>query len=264
MLPFDDTELGWGQASPSTDVSFAFAHRMVAFDRGQFWARQRVEIMAIARDRGKTRTTPVDGLVNALVAGDRVTAERFVAADHGPGVTRSAVISDLLQPALERIGELWYEGAVGVADEHRATGIVEDVLAGLPPTPSQHPVASGARCLLAAVGNERHVLGLRALRLVLEDDGWACEYLGAMTPVAELVRLNGSLRTDVVLLSASYEPDTHELAGAVRQLKYQGSRVLVGGVAIAAAAGLWKRLGADGYGPDARVAQHLARRLCRP
>jgi MerR family transcriptional regulator, light-induced transcriptional regulator len=177
-------------------------------------------------------------------------------------MTRCAVISDLLQPAQERIGELWYEGVIGVAEEHRATSIVDDVLAGLAATPSHDPVV-GATCILAALGHEQHVLGLRALRLALEDEGWVCEYIGAMTPASDLVRMNRFVRADVALLSASYDPDLGELAGAVSQLKHQGCRVLVGGAAISGSAGLWKRLGADGHGADARVAQHLARRLCR-
>ena len=209
--------------------------------------------------KGKT----VARLVGELLAGDRDAAWRRVAATQRPGVTRSAVISDLLQPAQERIGELWYEGSTRVADEHRATGIVEEILARLDPTPSDVSVRPGARCLLAALGEEQHVLGLRALRMVLEDDGWACEYLGGTLPAAELVRANRAIRADVVLLSASYAPDTAALSDAIRQLRRQGSATLVGGAALVSEAGLWKRLGAHAYGPDARVAQYLARRLCR-
>ena len=217
--------------------------------------------MSIAKPERGGRVRRVDRLVGALLAGDRSVAKELTAASLEPGLPRSAVISDLLQPAQERIGELWYEGAIGVADEHRATGVVEDLLAGLAPTPSSQPVAAGARCLLAAIGDEQHVIGLRALRLVLEDDGWTCEYLGAMTPASELIRAAGFIRPQVVLLSASYLPNTSELAEAITRLKKRGSRVLVGGAALARVAGLWRRLGADGFGPDARVAQHLAHRM---
>jgi methanogenic corrinoid protein MtbC1 len=217
--------------------------------------------MAVSTAVPMRRGKPVDRLVSALLAGDRDAAWHLVAATQRPGVTRGAVISDLVQPAQERIGELWYAGSIGVADEHRATGIVEEILARLDPTPSAVGVRPGARCLLAALGDEQHVLGLRALRMVLEDDGWACEYLGGTVPAAELLRVNQDIRADVVLLSASYAPDRAELAGAIRHLRGQGSATLVGGAALGSEAGLWKRLGAHGYGPDARVAQYLARRL---
>lgn len=217
--------------------------------------------MPIAVPTGKAK--PVPRLVGALLAGDRQAAWRLVVAAQRPGVTRSAVISDLLHPAQERIGELWYEGSIGVADEHRATGIVEEILALLSPTPSAVGVRPGARCLLGALGEEQHCLGLRALQMVLEDDGWACEYLGGTVPAAELLRVNQGIQADVVLLSASYAPDIAQLVGAIRHLRRQGSATLVGGAALDSEAGLWKRLGAHAYGPDARVAQYLARRLCR-
>ena len=217
--------------------------------------------MSVERPNQRGRVTRVDRLVDALLKGDRPAAGDLVDAFLAPGLPRSTVISELLQPAQERIGELWYEGVIEVADEHRATGVVEDLLNRLAPTRSVRPVAQGTTCILAAVGDEQHVIGLRALRLVLEDDGWTCEYLGAMTPAAELVRADRLIRPRVVLLTAAYLPSTEELADVIARLKKRGSLVLVGGAAVARVGGLWRRLGADGFGPDARVAQYLARRM---
>jgi MerR family transcriptional regulator, light-induced transcriptional regulator len=214
--------------------------------------------------RGRRPRPPVPAVVQALLRGDRAAAReataRFVAAT---GASRAAVIADLLQPAQHEIGELWYRGQIGVAEEHRATAIVEAVLEDLPPTPSSDPVAPGSRCLLATVGTEQHRLGLRALELVLEDDGWSVDRMSSPLPLPELLRHARRERPDVVCLSAAYLPSLRDMQLAVAALKAERLRVIVGGPAFVRVPLLWKRIGADAHAGDGRVATVLMRRLLR-
>jgi MerR family transcriptional regulator, light-induced transcriptional regulator len=203
----------------------------------------------------------VKSFVGALLASDHAAAAAVLLGARARLRTRVAVVSDLFQPALERIGELWYEGKIGVADEHRATAIVEELLFGLAATPSRHPVSIGATCLLAAVGEEQHEIGLRALQLALEDDGWSCDLLGATMPMPEVVRIARRSRPRIAMLSASYLPDVSEIGRTIDELHQVPCLVMAGGAAFDRVDGLWRRIHADAYAPDARIAIRMARRL---
>ena len=204
---------------------------------------------------------PVAPFLDALLAGDRARALVLSSDALALLGSRVAVFSDLLQPAQHEIGELWYEGRIGVADEHRATSIVEAVINLLPPTRSADPVPRGSRCLLAALGGEQHVLGLKVLKLALEDEGWTTPWLGGRTALDEVLDAVRAKPPQVVALSAAYLPAVEPLKVAIGALKAMGPRVLVGGAAFNRVPDLWVRLGADGHGSDARVSLVLARRM---
>ena len=215
-----------------------------------------------AQRPGRARIrVPVAPFLDALLVGDK--ARSLVLSSDALALlgSRVGVFSDLLQPAQHEIGELWYEGRIGVADEHRATSIVEAVINSLPPTRSADPVSRGSRCLLAALGGEQHVLGLKVLKLALEDEGWTTQWLGGRTPLDEVLDAVRARPPQVVALSAAYLPAVEPLKVAIRTLKAMGPRVLVGGAAFNRVPDLWVRLGADGHGSDARVSLVLARRM---
>src|SRR3981081_1486410 len=119
------------------------------------------------------RRLPVREFVEALSDVDQPRA-RAVAQDTFQATnSRTSVFADLIHPAAHQIGELWYLGQIGVAVEHGATAMATPVIEELPPPPPARPVRTGTSCLLAAVGQEQHVIGLRVLQLALEDDGWS-------------------------------------------------------------------------------------------
>ena len=215
-----------------------------------------------SRRPGRARIRlPVTPFRDALLAGDKARAIVLSADALGLLGSRVAVFSDLLQPAQYEIGELWYEGRIGVADEHRATSIVEAVVNSLPPTRSADPVPRGSRCLLAALGEEQHVLGMKVFKLALDDEGWTTQWLGGRVPLDEVLDAVRARPPQVVALSAAYLPDVQPLKLAIARLKAMGARVLVGGAAFNRIPDLWARLGADGHGSDARVSVVLARRM---
>lgn len=207
------------------------------------------------------RRSQVNSLVQALIRGDASLAGAIATDNLRAAKSRIGVFADLIQPAQYEIGELWYEGRIGVAAEHRATATVETIIEKLSPTPSRRPVRPGTSCVLAAVGDEQHVVGLRVLQLALEDEGWAVEQLGGPTPVEQLVAFVAQRPVSLVGLSAGYLPSTRALRHSVEQIKARRIPVVVGGAAFNRVPGLWRRVGADGHGVDARMSVVLARKL---
>lgn len=199
--------------------------------------------------------------MGALVEGDPGRAGAVVDAALRRLHNRTDLFTDLIQPSLYAIGEMWYSGRIGVAIEHRATAIAESIVARLEPTPSGRPVPPGSTCLLAAVGDEQHVFGLHLLQLALEDDGWRVEQMGGRTPVDDLMAFVRERRMAFAGISAGYLPNMRAIRLAVEGLHLQSIPVLVGGAAFNRVPGLSERMGADGHGHDARMGVVLARRL---
>jgi methanogenic corrinoid protein MtbC1 len=208
----------------------------------------------------RTGGVRVREFVRLLRAADKTGAARFVQEVFTQTGSRVALFADLIHPAQYEIGDLWYRGEIGIADEHQATAIVEEITSALPPTPAQDRSPQG-RCILAAVGGEQHVVGLRLLAAALEDDGWEVTLLGGRTPSTELVEIVRKRRPIFVGLSAAYLPRPDALERTIKELKEQRVPVLVGGPAFNRNLSLWTKLGADGHGSDVRVAVALARRI---
>ncbi len=205
--------------------------------------------------RSRTRS-----FLDALLKGDPASAYRVADEELADRGSRAAVFADLIHPAQYEIGELWYRGLIGVADEHRATALVESIADRLPPTPTEKPLLD-FRCVLAAVGAERHVIGLRLLAAAMADDGWDVTVLGRHTSIEELLAAVDRVSPQLVGLSAGYLPDLEPIKRAVRLIKERRIPMLVGGAAFNRTPSLVEQVGADAHGIDARVALTLARRL---
>lgn len=214
----------------------------------------------MSRTVSRTGGVRVKRFVELLRQGDKTEAAAFVQQVFEETRSRLALFADLIHPAQYEIGDLWYRGEIGIADEHRATAMVEEITLALPPTPAQGRSPLG-RCLLAAVDSEQHVVGLRLLSAALEDDGWTVTMLGGRTPAASLAEMVRKVRPKFVGLSAGYLPQPASLTATIEELKRQKVPVLVGGPAFNRNPSLWMKVGADGHGTDVRVAVALARRI---
>ncbi len=86
--------------------------------------------------------------------------------------------------------------------------------------------------VLACAPGERHELGLLALAVLLQADGWLAVYLGADAPVESSLALAGRMGADVLCLSASTADLLADLQGRLSEAQLPDStRVIVGGAA---------------------------------
>jgi methanogenic corrinoid protein MtbC1 len=162
-----------------------------------------------------------------------------------------------MQPALYAIGLGWQENRVTVAQEHLATAIclrfLSDLFSAETPAPP-----TGRRALFAGVERNQHVLGLRIVADAFELAGWSVQFLGANTPTAALLSQVDRWRPELVGLSASLVQQLLVLPTAIDALHAefgaQRPAVMVGGIPINQADGIWRRLGADLWSPSAEEA----------
>lgn len=177
-------------------------------------------------------------LLDALVKGDAALAE-LIALDAvtEDGMTVTELYVDVLAPVLEEIGHRWEGGALSVADEHLATGIAHGVMRLVGRAATRRPRRSRERVLLAAIGAEAHVVGLRMIADLAEGAGFDVHFLGAAVPVETLGDIVAKHRPDVAGLSVTMAASGERLAEALEQIACSGHQVrgvLVGGPGVPA------------------------------
>jgi len=113
--------------------------------------------------------------------------------------TVETTLREVLVPYLSDLGDRWAQGAIGVSTEHFASNLLRARLASLARGWGQ---GHGPRAVLACPPGERHDLPLLVFGIVLHRNGWRIIYLGADTPLADLVHTVTEKRPDVVILAA--------------------------------------------------------------
>ena len=142
--------------------------------------------------------------------------------------TVESVLRDVLLPYLHDLGERWEHGAVSVGQEHFASHVVRGRMAGLARGWGN---GRGPRALLACPPGELHEMALLTFGIVLNRNGWRVGYLGANTPMLDLIQVASEIRPSLVALAASTPerfaavvPDLVRLAGiATLALAGQGA-----------------------------------------
>lgn len=138
-------------------------------------------------------------LREALDAMDEATAhaalDRLLAE-----LTVETVLRDVLLPYLHDLGERWQRGSIGVGNEHFASHVIRGRLCGFA---RGWGAGRGPYALLACPPGELHDLALMAFGIVLGRSGWRVGYLGADTPVPDLVSIAADSTPELVVLAAT-------------------------------------------------------------
>jgi DNA-binding transcriptional MerR regulator len=138
---------------------------------------------------------------------DRLMSDRSV----------TAILREIVLPYLAELGDRWKEGTASIAQEHFASNLIRGRLAGLARGWGD---GSGPRAVLACPPGEMHDLALMIFGIALNRRGWRIDYLGADTPVEELIRATAVRHPDLIVLAATraqaLEPLTAQLTTLAR------------------------------------------------
>lgn len=174
------------------------------------------------------------GLVDELVAATASRSfERIVRAVDQTFALLPArrAITEVAEPALKRVGELWESGDARVVDEHFLTELVRGKVRGL-----LDAAVGGSRGLavLVCVPGERHEVGLLSLAVLLHADGWAVIYLGADTPLDEAAELARAHGARVMCVSATLPEHAQAADAALEEVRREHPNLTVvqGGAAF--------------------------------
>lgn len=212
--------------------------------------------------------TPLHELGNAyldkLLAYQRHDAMQLILDAVAGGTSVADVYLYVFQMVLREVGRLWQTNRASVALEHYCTAATQVVMARLSPQVFAAERV-GRTIVTTCVGDELHEVGVRMVADFFEMAGWDALYLGANMPSESIVKTLVEQRADVLGVSVTltaHLPTAIELIAAVRSHPdCMHVKVCVGGYPFNLTEDLWRKVGADGYGPDARTAVDICHQL---
>jgi methanogenic corrinoid protein MtbC1 len=205
--------------------------------------------------------------LEVLLKGEKQAAMKIITDWMKDGTEISEIYVEIFQKTQYEIGRLWGLGRINVAQEHYCTAASQSIMSQLfsQMWSRRKQNLPRYRAIVVCVERELHEFGARMLADLLELDGWDVLYLGANTPQASIVQITQDRKPRVLLLSASMVDHVHEVADIINGInegvRQDGLKILVGGNPFNIDKELWKKVGADGYAPDARMAVLLSRQM---
>ncbi len=127
------------------------------------------------------------------------------------------LLQRVIAPLVQRLGELWREGAITAAHEHFASAVIRVFLghAAKPFAPTE-----GAPVLVVGTpSGQLHELGALLAAAVASNLGWQVTYLGPSLPAAEIAGAARQNRARAVALSLVYPEDDPHLETELTRLR---------------------------------------------
>jgi len=193
-----------------------------------------------------------------ILEGDTTLAVNLLRDRARSGTGLGSIYADILLPVQREIGRLWHKGDVNVAEEHLVSATTHRTMSVLMQDSS--PVAGdGKTVVAAAVANNAHDIGIRAISDMYQLAGWRTVYLGSDVPVHDLAEVVDIFDADILLLGATLSTQLGAAIKAIKVVREQcgdGVKIIVGGYAFDESPTLWEQVGADAYaaGVDEAVA----------
>ncbi|MCY4528768.1 MAG: cobalamin-dependent protein [Chloroflexi bacterium] len=199
----------------------------------------------------------------ALLIGESALAHAVIEQALGRGLSRADIYLEVLAPSQIRIGGMWHEGRINVAQEHLATSItmaaMDYLRQGMTPR-----AGLGVRAVVTPVEGDHHSIGARMIADFLAMDGWEVYFLGDGTPAKDLAEFVRQRNVDLVAISSTlleFLPNARLAADAIRELNSPAPKILLGGASLTKATADTKALGCDATADNVLEAVAEARRL---
>ena len=204
-----------------------------------------------------------DRYTDAVARGETTIAQTIIDDAISHGATTPEIYLSVLAPAQVKLGEMWHQGIINIAQEHLATAITMQMMdrqrqAAKPRTPL------GLRALVTPVKDDQHFVGARMIADLLIIDGWDVDFFWNATPDKDLAEYVQLRRVDLLAISATMPellPNVAQTTNTIRNLDPSKPKILLGGSAITHADLEAHELGTDAIVTDVAQAAQIARRI---
>lgn len=157
-------------------------------------------------------------LDHALAGRDSEAAQTLIEAVASRSIDLVDLFERVIAPTAHRVGDLWHEARISVADEHFVTQLNQRLIA-IAGTLHPAPQSNAERVLLACPPDEMHDTGLRMIAELLTAHGYEVSMLGAATPIPALLDYARKNRPFAVGLSVASPLAIGSLATTVAALR---------------------------------------------
>ncbi|WP_371018852.1 cobalamin B12-binding domain-containing protein [Pseudalkalibacillus sp. JSM 102089] len=173
----------------------------------------------------------IEMLTDDFLEGDQNQAwERIM--DHSELMENSYLTFEVLTQAMHRIGILWEENKISVADEHLATTTCDYVLSRYAHYRKMaNRNSEGPKALFLCIEQEQHYLGVKMISLLFEEYGFQTKLFGANLPLEYTLDQAKKWGASVVGISVSIRHHAERLNRYVTELEGlpHSPEIIVGG-----------------------------------
>jgi 5-methyltetrahydrofolate--homocysteine methyltransferase len=202
-------------------------------------------------------------IYDAVVAGDRNTADRLVVEALGAGIPAEAILRDGLIAAMAEVGKRFECGDYYVAEMLVSAQALKAGMQHLRPHLAAAAIQPVGVVVIGTVKGDLHDIGKNVVGLMLEGAGFQVVDLGVDVTARRFVEAAKESGADLVALSALLTTTMPEMRTVVEAFQAERpqcrTQILIGGAPITQQ--FADQIGADGFAPDAAVAARRAREM---
>ncbi len=150
-------------------------------------------------------------LFDALLTGCEEIAADVLINTHLQKTSLDNIFDKVVCPPIRKIGKLWFEGELSIAQEHLATRTAQNALykfRSVLPVPEQ----CGSLVMCCAFEGEFHELPTHLAQMIFENEGWEVLNFGANTPLFCLVEEIRKHAPEAICISATVMNDMERLS----------------------------------------------------
>lgn len=124
---------------------------------------------------------------------------------------------DILLPALQKVGDLWHQEKINIAQEHMFSCCVKRIVLSMVNNLHRHSRNNPAM-MFATLSGEPHEFGILVSCLVAAAQQYNCYYLGADLPAKDIIEACQHLQPETVVIGLVKTPPEPETLKELRQL----------------------------------------------
>ena len=181
-----------------------------------------------ARDAGQLTEAAMD----AVARMDSSDLERTL-EEGAVTLGQGALLSQVVAPLVQQIGDEWRKGSLTIAHEHLASAVIRTFLVHAARPLAVH--ASAPVLLATTPAGQLHEIGAALAASAASNRGWRVIYMGASLPAEEIVSAARHNHARVVALSIVHPSDDPHLPDELRRLRRllpATTHLVVGGRAV--------------------------------
>lgn len=139
----------------------------------------------------------------AIAAGHEAEAAAVLLKAHLDKIPTVRILEEIVARALHRVGDMWHDGEMSVADEHLSTRTATRAIETLRGAIRPAEVEDGPLAICCAAEEELHDAATLCVQVLLESEGWSVKNLGANTPFFALTDAVTKHRPRLVCVSST-------------------------------------------------------------
>ena len=173
---------------------------------------------AALRRRRVNKIPSSSPMFHSLLAGREDEAANILISAYLGGKPLPQIFDQLLCPALRRVGELWFDGEINVAQEHLATRVAYHAIYKLREIVPLKEM-NGKLAFCCALEGDLHEIPTHLAQIILEHEGWEALNFGANTPLYSLTDEILYHTPEVVCIAAALINDYERLSRDYKEFR---------------------------------------------